>query len=367
MKDILINYFLLIGLTTYLTVLSIPTIKKIGLFYGFVDKPNKKRKFHSKPIVRLGGLSFAISFFSATLFAYFLGWFNGDAKELIKIYSLGSFLFFLVGFSEDVIKISMKLRLLFQMLISTMVWFYGVQINKIDLSFLFPNYEVFNIPSFASFLITVIWIVAITNAFNWIDGLDGLSSGIALITTISFTLLVFSIGISSITLFMASLIGSCIGFLLFNFYPAKIFMGDGGSYLIGSLIAFFSIFSHNYFINNNVNQLSFLWQFLILFVPIVDMIYVFFSRLSEGKSPFYPDRKHLHYRFQRAGFSTKETVLLAYFCCFLSSGIVFANIFKDFNFIIIAIPSLILFSFFIVKKEKTLILGQKFLNKFLNK
>ena len=159
------------------------------------------------------------------------------------VYLLGSFLFFLVGFAEDIFKISMKFRLFLQVLISSLVWFQGVQIKEIDLSYLFPQSQIIFIPEIISFFITAFWIVAITNSFNWIDGLDGLSAGVSIITTLSLVLLINSIGTSSIMILMIALIGSCLGFLFFNFNPAKIFMGDGGSYLIGSLIAFLYIFS----------------------------------------------------------------------------------------------------------------------------
>ena len=102
--------------------------------------------------------------------------------------------------------------------------------------------------------------MGITNSFNWIDGLDGLSSGLAAISVISFSILLISINDSSISIMMASILGSCLGFLYFNFHPAKIFMGDGGSYLIGFLISLFSIHLHNSFLNIEFRQISLFWQ-----------------------------------------------------------------------------------------------------------
>ena len=124
------------------------------------------------------------------------------------VYLLGSFLFFLVGFAEDIFKISIKFRLFLQVLISSLVWFQGVQIKEIDLSYLFPQSHIIFIPAIISFFITSFWIVAITNSFNWIDGLDGLSAGVAIITTLSLVLLINSIGASSIMILMIALIGS---------------------------------------------------------------------------------------------------------------------------------------------------------------
>ena len=366
MINIHAKFFLIFGFSILSTITFLPFIKKIGLSYNLVDLPNK-RKLHASPTVRVGGLSLWISFFASSIFSYFLDWFSGNAKDLLMVYLLGSFLFFLVGFAEDIFKISMKFRLLLQVLISSLVWIQGVQIKEIDVSYLFPQSQIIYIPAIISFFITAFWIVAITNSFNWIDGLDGLSAGVAIITTFSLVLLINSIGTSSIMILMIALIGSCLGFLFFNFNPAKIFMGDGGSYLIGSLIAFFSIYSHNYFIENGISQLSFLWEFIILFVPIVDMNYVFFSRISAGESPFYPDRRHLHHRILRAGFSHRETVILTYLFCFFFSGIVFANVFKENNILIISFTSLTLFLFLLLKFKNSIILFKKFFRISLNK
>ena len=158
--------------------------------------------------------------------------------------------------------------------------------------------------------------------------------------------------------------GSSFGFLYHNFYPAKIFLGDGGSYLLGSLIAFFCIFSHNYFLNNNIPQFSFLWQFLILIIPITDINYVFFSRIFEGISPFYPDRRHFHFKIQNYGFTHKETVILFYLISLLFSAIVFANLYGENIIYLSLVPIFTLFLIFVLKKEKTVVLVKKIFNLF---
>ena len=311
MNEILIKYFFLILTSLSLTSISIPTINKIGLKKGFIDKPNK-RKHHEKSIVRIGGLSIAIGFFITSLLAMFFGLFNTEELRNINLILLTSFCFFSLGFIEDIFRISMISRLLFQIIISCLVWSFGLQIKIIDLSLFFPNFNFIILPNLISLFLTVIWIVGVTNSFNWIDGLDGLSSGLAAIAIISFLILLLSFNEATFVVLMAILVGSCIGFLYFNFNPAKIFMGDGGSYLIGFLCSLFSICSYNYLLNIGVRQLALLYQFLILFIPLVDMAYVFFSRIFESKSPFYPDRRHFHFRLQRVGFSHLETVLLCY-------------------------------------------------------
>tara|TARA_X000000950_G_C13897034_1_gene653279 strand:+ start:1385 stop:2485 length:1101 start_codon:yes stop_codon:yes gene_type:complete len=310
-NEILIKYFFLTLLSIGLTSFSIPSINQLGLKKGFIDKPNK-RKHHEKSIVRIGGLSIAIGFFIPFLFSMFLGWFNTEELRNINLILLTSFCFFSLGFIEDILRVSMISRLLSQIIISCLVWGFGLQIKILDLSLIFPNFNSITLPNLISLFITVIWIVGVTNSFNWIDGLDGLSSGLAVISIVSFSILLLSFNEATLVLLMALLVGSCVGFLFFNFYPAKIFMGDGGSYLIGFLIALFSIYSYNFLLNIGVRQFVLLFQFLILFIPIVDMAYVFFSRIFESRSPFYPDRRHFHFRLQRLGFSHLESVLLSY-------------------------------------------------------
>ena len=194
----------------------------------------------------------------------------------------------------------MKLRLFSQILISILVWTKGVQINSIDLSLLLPNYQFINLSNTLSLLITVFWIVAITNSFNWIDGLDGLLSGVTILTTFSLSLLILYVGSNDILFLIAALIGASWGFYILIFIQLRFLWEMADLILLGSLIAFFCIYSHNYFLNNNIPQFSFLWQFLIVIIPITDINYVFFSRIFEGISPFYPDRRHFHFKIQKS-------------------------------------------------------------------
>lgn len=331
MNAIFIKYFIFLISSFLITILSIPNVIKIGLKKGFVDKPNKRKK-HNKDIVRIGGLSIALGFFLTNLIAIYFGIFEVETLNQVYIIIISSFCFFNLGFVEDIFRISMISRLSFQILCSCLVWGAGFQIKMIDLSLLIPDSSLIVLPNIVSLFITVIWIVGITNSFNWIDGLDGLSSGLAVISVISFSILLILINDGSISMLMASILGSCLGFLYFNFYPAKIFMGDGGSYLIGFLISLFAVHLHNSFLSIEFKQISFYWQCLILFVPIVDMTYVFFSRIIEGKSPFYPDRRHLHYRLQRLGFGHLESVILCYLFTIIFSLIALLNVFQEYSF-----------------------------------
>ena len=186
-----------------------------------------------------------------------------------------------------------------------------------------------------SFIFNTIWFGGVTNAINWMDGIDGLACGASII--ILFTFLPF-LEISEsyqLTYFCLALIGSSIAFLIYNKYPAKIFMGDGGSYFLGYIIASLSILSSTrvIFIDNlefGSTLTNILFPLSVLFVPILDMVCVILKRISNKKSPFFPDRSHLHHLLQEKNISISNTVLIILMLVSICSLISF--IFVDFKF-----------------------------------
>jgi UDP-N-acetylmuramyl pentapeptide phosphotransferase/UDP-N-acetylglucosamine-1-phosphate transferase len=204
------------------------------------------------------------------------------------------------------------------------VWSQGVQIGAIDLPWLSSSAEAVILPDVISLLATVIWLVGITNAINWLDGLDGLAAGVAGIAAIGLVSVSFSLHQVAAAFLAAALAGCCFGFLRHNFNPARIFMGDGGSYFLGFSLAAISIVGPA----KGLTTVSLLLPLLILSLPLADMSAVIMGRLRSGRSPFYPDRRHLHHRLLRAGFSHRRTVLLIYvFTQWLASiAMVVANV-----------------------------------------
>jgi UDP-N-acetylmuramyl pentapeptide phosphotransferase/UDP-N-acetylglucosamine-1-phosphate transferase len=164
------------------------------------------------------------------------------------------------------------------------------------------------LPPGLSLLATVVWLVGITNAINWLDGLDGLAAGVSGIAAIGLLSVSFSLAQPAAGLLAAALAGACLGFLRHNFNPARIFMGDGGSYFLGFALAAISIVGPA----KGLTGVSLLLPLLILSLPLADMSAVIMGRLSEGRSPFYPDRRHLHHRLLRSGLSHRRTVVLIY-------------------------------------------------------
>jgi len=296
--------------------------------------------------VRIGGLSIVISIIISLLMAYFLNWLDIPNDSFIYLLLPTSFLVFLLGLFDDIYTISPFLRLIFQIIISSFVWAQGIRIDLLDLTW-FNNDFYFYLPNTLSLIVTVFWISAIINAFNWLDGLDGLAAGTCVVSAFGFSLICFSINQESDSYLLAAFIGSCIGFLNYNFYKAKIYMGDCGSYFIGfclSIIAIHTSYSEETLIQGS-KLAEFILPFLFLMLPISDMIFVIFKRIYSKKSPFLADRNHFHHRLINAGFNHKNSVLFSYAINQLFVGIALAIHFEKYIFPILITSIFIFFSF----------------------
>ena len=292
--------------------ISLPLINKYAIksnILDFVDLRKQKRI----PIPRVGGLGIFLGIFASLVFLLF----NKDLNlllgklEVILLLSIG---FFLIGFIDDLFNISPWPRLIIQFFLSSIAWFQNIRIESIDLSYLNLGLDFFLLPSFFSFLLTLVWIVGLTNSLNWIDGLDGLAIGVTLIGVIGLIIINYELKQFDTLFILLPVAASCLAFLRFNFYPAKMLMGDGGSYLLGFLIAIVSIISTTrYPLGNSETFATAIYLPIIIFsIPIFDMVRVIIKRIIDGRSPFYPDKQHLHHRLMQSGLSHKNTVLLIY-------------------------------------------------------
>ncbi|MBM5827953.1 MAG: undecaprenyl/decaprenyl-phosphate alpha-N-acetylglucosaminyl 1-phosphate transferase, partial [Cyanobacteria bacterium M_surface_7_m2_040] len=233
-----------------------------------------------------------------------------DKDQLIWTTLAGALCFFVIGLADDLFALPPLPRLVGQLLVAMAVWSQGVQIGTIELPFALLGHSEPSLvlPPALSLLATVIWLVGITNAINWLDGLDGLAAGVSGIAAVGLLSVSFSLHQPAAGLLAAALAGSCLGFLRHNFNPARIFMGDGGSYFLGFALAAISIVGPA----KGLTSVSLLLPLVILSLPLADMSAVILGRLSQGRSPFYPDRRHLHHRLLRQGLSHRRTVLLIY-------------------------------------------------------
>ncbi len=292
------------------TTLIVPRVKQVCLRLGLTDQPDS-RKQHSSPMVRLGGITMVIGFCFALAVIWALGGFGllAPAKDqLIWTTLAGGLCFYLIGLLDDLFNLSPWPRLTLQILVGFLVWSYGLRIGAIELPWDGGGTPSLVLPNSLSVLITVIWLVGITNAINWLDGLDGLAAGVSGIASIGLISVSFSLHQTAPGFLAASLAGCCFGFLRHNFNPARIFMGDGGSYFLGFTLAAISIIGPA----KGLTTVSLIIPLLILSLPLADMSAVIMNRLREGRSPFHPDRNHLHHRLLRAGLSHKRTVVLIY-------------------------------------------------------
>ena len=296
------------ALSASIVLFSTPWVKKLALRLGYVDQPNA-RKVHQHPMVRLGGVAIFSGFLLALLVAWRLGGFGGlpQGKEF-EMWGvvLGSIAFFGIGLLDDLFNLSPFARLIAQVIVAIGAWSMGVQINFLSVPGISLGGMV-QLPDVVSLVLTVIWLVGITNAINWIDGLDGLAAGVSGIAALVMMITCLVTHQPAAALVAAALAGCSLGFLRYNFNPAQIFMGDGGSYFVGFTLAGVGVIG----LVKGVTTVAVLLP-LILAVPIVDMSAVILDRLRNGKSPFIADKRHLHHRLLQAGLSHRRTVLFIY-------------------------------------------------------
>ncbi|GAB4239778.1 MAG: MraY family glycosyltransferase [Stanieria sp.] len=299
-------YHLIAFLLSVTVVLwTIPDVKTVGLKFGIVDRPNA-RKIHQSPVVRVGGVSIFIGTIVALLIVWRLGGFSQISPQReAEIWGvvLGSILYFMIGLADDLFNLSPISRLLMQITVAAGCWWMGVRIEFLSVPFdgLIKIY-------WLSLPVTVIWLVGMANAINWIDGVDGLAAGVSGIAAVVMLVVTLFMDQPAAALIAAALAGSALGFLRYNFNPAQIFMGDGGAYFMGFTLAGVGVIG----LVKGTAVTAVLLPYLILAVPILDMSAVIFSRLSKGKSPFVADKSHLHHWLLKAGISQRLTVLFIY-------------------------------------------------------
>ena len=284
------------------TFATTPLVRRFAFKIGAIDISKDNRRMHKKPTPRIGGLAIIFGFTVATLC------FAQPSRQLYGTLA-GAAIIAVMGVIDDCKNLPAKLKFVIQIIAALVVVFAGD--IKIDV-FTNPNFLSDNpywvLPEWLSVTLTVIWIVFITNAVNFIDGLDGLAAGVSAIMSISLVFISIRVGEYSIAILGIALMGSCFGFLPFNFNPAKIFMGDTGSTFLGFMLATLSIQG----VFKSYAVISFAVPLLILGLPLFDALFAMIRRILRGQSPMTADRGHLHHRLVDMGFSQKQTVFILY-------------------------------------------------------
>ncbi len=279
---------LIVSLLFTLSIIDLANRKKI--FDG-----NNSLKHHLERVCSLGGISIFSSFWIAISIV-------SEVHGIVAFNYLfvGAFIVFLTGVKDDLVGISAIARLAIQVGVASLMFAGGVRLTYL------PGLEV-EVPVFASYFLTVFLIGAVVNAYNFIDGINGLAGGLAIISALAFAMLFYFSGMGEYAVLALALAGAVFGFLWFNFGRAKIFMGDNGSTFIGLLLSFFTVvFFQNHARVGGGIACPPLVVFSFLAVPLVDLAKVVLGRVSRGCSPFKGDRTHIHHLMLNAGFGQRS-------------------------------------------------------------
>ncbi len=292
-------------LTAFLvSLVTTPIVKTLAQKWGAVDVPKDGRRMHDHPIPRMGGLAIFLGFLlSVVLFAPFVQK-NGLGIQLQSML-LGAVVIVVLGILDDIYALPALPKLIVQIVAAIIAVGGGNLIDTISNPNIFsadPYWEL----GWLAYPVTVIWIVAVTNAVNLIDGLDGLACGVSTISSMTVLVIALTVAEPAVAVLMACLAGGCIGFLPYNMNPAKIFMGDTGSTFLGYVLAVVSIQG----LFKYYTLISFVVPFLMLGLPIFDTCFAFIRRIAHGQSPMHADRSHIHHRLIDMGLSQKQAVAM---------------------------------------------------------
>ena len=310
---------------------------------GALDKPNS-RKVHKKPVPRIGGLGIYISFMISMAAVMASGDIAEDVMFQLEGLMLSGTLIVILGLIDDYTDLPAKVKLVGQIIAAcVLVIGFDVRIDFINNPIVDGEYiylEMLAIP------VAVFWVVGLTNTVNLIDGLDGLAAGVATIAAITIFLVALEQNILLVAVLTAALAGSAIGFLFYNFNPARIFMGDSGSMFLGFMLAGISIIGAV----KSAALVALIVPILALGLPILDTTFAIIRRYRGGVPIFKPDKGHLHHRLLDLGFTQRQAVLLMYIISALLglSAIVLTEVS---NVIAVAIVCTVLLAVFLGAKK----------------
>ncbi len=284
-----------------ISFIAIPTIIRVADEKGLFDIPDA-RKLHTKPIASLGGVGIFLGFLLSLLL-------SGALRAEFQYFYAAAVLVFFLGIKDDILVLSAPKKFLGQLLAAAIV----IHLGGIQIDSMHGFLGVHQLPEYISYPLSYITIIVVVNAFNLIDGVDGLAGSLGILTTAVFGTYFTMANMPSFALLSFALTGALSAFLVYNYHPAKIFMGDSGSLLLGLVNAILVIKFIN--VADSVNGTfpitsSVAIGFSILLVPLLDTLRVFSVRISRGRSPFSPDRNHIHHLLLDRGLNHSQVTLL---------------------------------------------------------
>ena len=334
----LFNVLLMILTTFIVSLILVPIFKKIALHIGAMDYPNQRR-LNKVPMPTIGGLAVFFSF----LFGYML--FGRGTVEMISIL-IASFIILFVGLVDDIKPISAKYQLIGQLIAVMVIVLYG----KITIDRLTILGATLTFPEPLNYLVTIVFMLGIINAIDLSDGMDGLCGGISVIYFITVLIIAVLLGMAGNidTTISILMIGATLGFLVYNFPPAKLYLGDSGSNFVGLMIATTALYGFKL-----ATFTSLLIPLAILATPIIDVLFAIVRRGLKKKNPFTnPDKEHLHHQLLKMKFSTRTSLMVIYVINLLFSGVSILYALGDLNLALaLYIALMVVFLFIVLKTD----------------
>ncbi len=293
----LAGYFVALALSFGLTLTLIKTIRGFN-FLTFLL--NLLPISAGKNVSPFGGIPVILSFLITLWLLLFLGMVDARNINLFTILTLGVGLMFLLGLYDDITDCPPRIKLFVQIVIACILYFSGFQIERIG--------NLIDLGPF-SILLTILWIVGITNAINLIDGMDGLAPGIIFFSCLTLVFVYLERNIIEASFLAVVLAGSTLGFFFFNLPPAKIILGDTGSLPLGLLVSLITLLPLN---QGYTDEIYYLIPVITLLIPIMDTTFAFFRRALKGISPFTKDASHFHHRLRKLGLSPSRTISILF-------------------------------------------------------
>jgi UDP-GlcNAc:undecaprenyl-phosphate/decaprenyl-phosphate GlcNAc-1-phosphate transferase len=285
--------------------LIVPVIIKYSLRKNLVDIPGR-RKIHKKITPSMGGIAIFIGFFTSSLI-----WIDIQGLGYIKFILVALFVIFFIGVRDDLVPLRAMVKLIGQIMAASLVIF----LFDLRIKTFYGLFGLFELPVSVSYIVTYFTIIVITNSFNLIDGLDGLAGTIAIVALLAFGVWFFMAGDEIFSRLSFAMLGAIFAFLIFNWEPSEVFMGDTGALVIGMMLAILSIHFINvnyslpamtpYKFNGSVGTAA-----CIIIIPLVDTLRIVILRISKGQSPFRPDKSHIHHAIMRLGMTHSQTTLI---------------------------------------------------------
>lgn len=321
----LIVFVLALSLSLALT----PMANSLGSRFGIIDEPRGRRQ-HTHPVTKLGGIALYGSFVLSVLVAQWLPIPRMDPNEIIRLTGLllGGTFIFIVGLLDDIFEFNALVQYIGQIIAASTAILFLIFIETLNNPLTGQQTEPW--PFIVTVTLSLFWLGLMMNTVNFLDGLDGLAGGVAFIAgTMLFVNSAFRLQPpqTSVSLLPLALMGASLGFLVYNFYPARIFMGSNGSFFLGYTLGALSI----------IGGAKMATILLVMGLPLMDVAWQILNRLREGRSPFEGDRGHVHFRLLDMGFSQRQIVIVYYFFCAFFGILTLITSSQFFKFVALAV------------------------------